>query len=47
MAGMWKQHEVWDGTYTFNDLLDAREMIMVKCENEARNIEHARNNRGE
>jgi len=21
-AGMWKQHELWDGTYTLDDLLD-------------------------
>ena len=33
---MWKQHELWDGTYTFNDWLDAIEMIEVKSENEAR-----------
>ena len=30
MAGMWKQHEVWDGTYTIDDLLDANEMILVR-----------------
>ena len=30
MAGMWRQHEVWDGTYTIDDLLDAVEMIMVR-----------------
>lgn len=34
--GMWKQHELWDGTYTFNDWLDAIEMIQVKGENEQR-----------
>ena len=36
MAGMWRQHEVWDGTYTIDDLLDAVEMIMVR---QAREIE--------
>ena len=36
---MWKQHELWDGTYTFNDWLDAVEMIEVKNENQARQIE--------
>ena len=36
MAGMWRQHEVWDGTYTVDDLLDAVEMIMVR---QAREIE--------
>jgi hypothetical protein len=33
---MWKQHEVFDGTYTFVDLLDAHEMMRVKSENEKR-----------
>ena len=36
MAGMWKQHEVWDGTYTFEDLLDAHEILAVKAANEHR-----------
>jgi hypothetical protein len=36
MAGAWKQHEVWDGTYTFDDLLDWYEMAQVKAENEKR-----------
>lgn len=36
MAGMWQQHEVWDGTYTLDDLLDAHEMLVVKHENELR-----------
>ena len=39
IAGMWKQHELWDGTYTFNDWLDAVEMIEVKNENQVRQIE--------
>lgn len=33
---MWKQHELWDGTYTLDDLLDAHEMLAVKYENEKR-----------
>ena len=33
---MWKQHELWDGTYTLDDLLDITEMIRVRRENEAR-----------
>jgi hypothetical protein len=33
---MWKQHELWDGTYTLDDLLDAAELIRVKHENEWR-----------
>ena len=37
--GMWKQHELWDGTYTLDDLLDAVEVIRVKRENEIRVME--------
>ncbi len=40
-AGMWKQHEMWDGTYTLDDLLDAVEMIRVQNENEMRAAEAA------
>lgn len=39
---MWKQHETWDGTYTFDDLLDAHEMIAVKYENKRRSYEAER-----
>ena len=35
-AGMWRQHELWDGTYTLDDLLDAVEVIRVRRENEYR-----------
>lgn len=35
-AGIWRQHEMWDGTYDFDDLLDAHEMLAVKAENERR-----------
>ncbi len=35
-AGLWRQHELWDGTYTLDDLLDAVELISVMRENEAR-----------
>ena len=38
-AGMWRQHELWDGTYTLDDLLDAVEMIRVRRENERRTVE--------
>lgn len=38
---MWRQHEVWDGTYTLGDLLDAHEMMAVKNENEHRAYEQA------
>lgn len=40
IAGVWKQHELWDGTYTFNDWLDAVEMIQVKNENMERQREY-------
>jgi hypothetical protein len=36
MAGAWQQHQVWDGTYSFKDLLDWYEMTRVKTENEKR-----------
>ena len=35
-AGFWKQHGLWDGTYTLDDLLDIVELIRVRRENEAR-----------
>lgn len=36
IAGMWQQHEVWDGTYILDDLLDAHEILSVKSENQYR-----------
>ena len=27
LAGLWQQHELWDGTYTLNDLLDIVEVL--------------------
>ena len=41
-AGFWKQHELWDGTYTLDDLLDIAELVQVRRENEFRAVE-ARN----
>ena len=35
-AGIWRQHEMWDGTYDFDDLLDAHEMLAVLAENKRR-----------
>ena len=26
---MWKQHELWDGTYKFNDLIDILEALYI------------------
>jgi hypothetical protein len=36
---MWKQHELWDGTYTLDDLLDAAELVQTRHENETRALE--------
>ena len=41
-AGYWRQHEMWDGTYTLDDLLDAVELIRVRRENEKRAVNAAR-----
>lgn len=35
-AGLWKQKELWDGTYNIDDLLDLHEVLYVKAENERR-----------
>jgi hypothetical protein len=41
-AGLWKQHELWDGTYTIDDLLDINELLAVRAENEWRAQEEAK-----
>lgn len=46
MAKDWQQYQVWDGTYTFEDLLDWHEMTKVKVENERRYREWAELNKG-
>ncbi len=33
-AGLWKQHELWDGTYTAEDLVDVLEFLEIKDVNE-------------
>ena len=38
-AGYWHQHELWEGTYTLDILLDIVELIQVKRENEYRMME--------
>jgi hypothetical protein len=35
---MWKQHQVFDGTYNLDDLLDAHELLAVTNENHKRDI---------
>ena len=37
--GYWKQHELWDGTYTLDDLLDIAELAEIRRENETRALE--------
>ena len=44
IAGHWKQHETWDGTYSLDDLLDIIEVMHVRAENERRAQEQARIN---
>jgi len=36
---MWRQHELWDGTYNLDDLWDAIELLQVQKENERRSME--------
>ena len=43
IAGMWQQHEVFDGTYDFDDLLDAHEILLVKAINKQRELESLQN----
>ena len=43
IAGMWQQHEVFDGTYDFDDLLDAHEILYVKAINKMRELESMQN----
>ena len=38
---MWQQHELWDGTYTLDDLLDIVELIRVRREKKKRAAEAA------
>jgi hypothetical protein len=33
---MWRQCETWDGTYDFEDLMDAHELLDVQEENRYR-----------
>jgi hypothetical protein len=36
MAGMWQHRDLVEGRFSFEDLLDAHEMLLVKAENERR-----------
>ena len=47
IAGVWRQRELWDGTYTLSDLMDINEVLTVKAENEYRAREAAQQERGQ
>ena len=36
----WRQHELWDGTYTLDDLMDITEIIAVDQENKYRDQDY-------
>lgn len=42
MEGLWKQHELWDGTYTITDLLDIHEAMTIFSVNKEIVTEHER-----
>ena len=47
-AGLWRQHETFDGTYDVDDLADVLEFLDVKAENERRyrrSVENAQRTR--
>ena len=46
MAGLWRQHETFDGTYNLDDLLDVHEMLDIQEENRRRVHEWERINKG-
>jgi hypothetical protein len=39
----WRQHELWDGTYTLDDLADYHEIMLVSAENQSRIQEAIKN----
>ncbi len=45
-AGLWRQRELYDGTYTFSDLADAHELMQVQAENARRALEAGRDANG-
>jgi len=47
MAGFWTHRDIIDGVFTFDDLLDAHEMLEVRCENGERAREAAQQRRGQ
>ena len=45
-AGLWRQRELYAGTYTFSDLADAHELMQVQAENARRALEAGRDANG-
>ncbi|HEX4209510.1 MAG TPA: hypothetical protein VHY56_03890 [Candidatus Binataceae bacterium] len=39
LAGIWTHREIFDGTYSFEDLLDAHELLDFREENQRRAAE--------
>jgi hypothetical protein len=39
----WRQRELWDGTYTLDDLADYHEIMLVSAENQNRIQEAIKN----
>lgn len=46
IAGLWTHKETFDGTYSFEDLLDAHELLDLKEANEGRVREWEEANKG-
>lgn len=42
LEGLWKQYELWDGTYVITDLLDIHEAMLVSNKNKELLAEHSR-----
>ena len=36
LAGLWRQHELYDGTYDLSDLVEVNAVLDIKAENERR-----------
>lgn len=45
-AGLWRQHELWDGTYDVQDLADVLEFLEVQEENRRRSATWQEANQG-
>lgn len=43
MADKWQQHQLWDNTYTIDDLADIHEILLIEAINKKRADDYARN----